>query len=121
MQCRCSHPAHAPVFPTHSGLGSQAVGHWVSLPDSQPISENSADPNCRCGCNRPEFEFNGGTDAPSDGLSPDIPDSPLELVWEASDDISDDSEYVSIKATDLADMLSDLRDCRCNASCKAPE
>lgn len=106
--CRCSTPSPTPK--------PHAVGEWQGLPITPPIlnlkgSQSHELAQCACGCQ----EYTPGLSRTLQGDSElDIPVLPLELVYEDDDGPSDDHEYVSIKATEFAEMVSDLRACTCH-------
>lgn len=107
IPCRCTTPH--PIGSTH------VIGSWSPLPEAAP-REPVKSPlthellNCACGCQ----EYVPGAQGISQGFSePDIPVLPLVVEYEDDDGPSDDHEYVSIKATEFADMVSALRSCTC--------
>lgn len=112
-QCRCPNAHHGPS-PIGTSLGNGVVGNWQALPGPTvaPDSGNSEHTlkQCECGCN----EYSGTSPiAPTDVDSLDIPALPIQLDYVDDDEPSDDHEYVSIKATELADMLSEIKSCTC--------
>jgi hypothetical protein len=111
MTCRCPDPRHAPQ---PIGTTPNAAG-WSPLPEHAPRNDSLPPRNCDCGCN--EYSPAGtllGTPRPfSVDSLPEVPVLPLVLEYEDDDGPSDDHEYVTIKATEFADMLSDLRSCTC--------
>lgn len=76
--------------------------------------EERALAQCRCGCNvyRPQE----ATDSNLTAFQP-IPGTPtttlLELTYEDDTELSDDHEYISIKITELAEMLARINNCNC--------
>lgn len=94
---------------------SQSLGEWVALPEDAPRKASEAPRNCECGCNEysPAVSPSEFPRAHSVDSLPDIPALPLLVEYEDDDGPSDDHEYVSIKATEFADMVSALRSCTC--------
>lgn len=106
-QCRGSHPIG-------TSLGGGVVGHWAPLPGTQLGTDNVNSDRppkaCNCGCN----VYSGTSPVgPTDVDQLDIPALPLILDYEDDDGPSDDHEYVSIKITELSDMVSAIRSCTC--------
>lgn len=115
-QCRCPCSDHTPN-PIGTPLAGHPVGHWAALPDTQLVldSENTEHElkQCECGCNVYQGTSRIG---PTDVDSLDIPVLPLQVHYVDDDDASDDHEYVSVKITELADMVSTIRSCTCQDS-----
>ncbi len=102
------------AHPIGTSLGNGVVGNWQALPGSESVHPSGnterALRQCQCGCN---------VYSPAEAISEfpsglyEIPALPIDLQYEDDDGPSDDHEYVTIKATEFADMLSDLRSCTC--------
>lgn len=112
-QCRCPHSAHGP-YPIGTSLGNGVVGNWESLPEDNRGNAPHALRNCECGCNAysPSLDPGEFPSGHSEGLS-DIPALPLTVEYENDDGPSDDHEYISIKITELSDMVSAIKSCTC--------
>lgn len=108
-QCRCPDSNHGPL-PLGTSLGGGVVGNWQALSDTPMEVDISSDVHelkqCECGCNTYQGTSNIG---PTDVDSLDIPVLPLTLDYEDDDAPSDDHEYVSIKATEYAELLNKVR------------
>jgi hypothetical protein len=108
-QCRCPDSNHAPPV-IGTSLGNGVVARWASLPDTPgknktgPLSHELA--QCACGCNTYSESLSAG---PVDFDALDIPVLPIQLDYVDDDEPSDDHEYVSIKATEYAQLLSKVR------------
>jgi hypothetical protein len=112
-ECQCAGPDHsAPTIGTT--LGNGLVGQWQALPGpvveaNTGLSERELK-QCTCGCNT----YSGtASNAPTDVDSLDIPALPIQLDYVDDDGPSDDHEYVSVKITELSDMVSAIRSCTC--------
>jgi len=109
--CSCEDP----LVPPSQGIGSippsRISGQWALMED--PSTERPLR-NCECGCNAySPLPTPIGIPSPYSEALRDIPALPLTVTYEDDDGPSDDHEYVTIKATEFADMLSDLRACTC--------
>lgn len=108
-QCRCPDPNHG-ANPFGTSLPDGVEGNWRPLSDAR--LKANIKPNvhelkqCECGCNTYQGTSNIG---PTDVDSLDIPVLPLTLDYEDDDAPSDDHEYVSIKATEYAELLNKVR------------
>lgn len=112
--CTCN---DTPYENPSQGIGSvptpQDSGIWHPMEDPKP---QTALRNCECGCNvySPAKTLPSNC-CPYSGALRDIPVLPLTVTYEDDDAPSDDHEYVTIRATEFADMLSDLRACTCQS------
>ena len=110
--CRCPYAHHgpSPIGP----LGGGVVGEWlpVSGPDVEANSESTEHvlKQCECGCNTYQGTSPIG---PTDADSLEIPVLPIQLDYVDDDEPSDDHEYVSVKITEFADMMSAIKSCTC--------
>lgn len=112
-QCRCPNATHNPSA-IGTSLGSGLVGHWQALPghsvDTDSGNSDRELKQCECGCNVYQGTANTG---PTDVDQLDLPALPLILEYEDDDGPSDDHEYVSVKITDLAEMIKANQSCTC--------
>ena len=99
---------HSPALDT--SLGNGMVGAWQAIPETSggPVERDLK--QCECGCNVYQGTAPVG---PTDVDSLDIPALPIQLDYVDDDDPSDDHQYVEIKITELADMVSALKSCTC--------
>lgn len=109
----CTHCSPNPPLGSPSigpSNGSASVGAWQPLPGpvKAPLSHELK--QCACGCNTYQGTSPIG---PTDVDQLDIPVLPVIMDYVDDDEPSDDHEYVSIKATEYADMVSALRSCSC--------
>lgn len=113
QQCRCPNPHHSPS-PLGTSLGNGVVADWQPLPGTNAGKPSDGPRNCSCGCNVyiPASDMRG-VPGPYSEFPSDIPVLPLALEYEDDDEPSDDHEYISIRATDFADILARLRSCSC--------
>lgn len=115
MHTHCVCPECEAIRPTvGTPLAGHPVGHWAALPGTN-VGTHSGNSErqlrqCECGCNT----YSGTSPiGPIDVDSLDIPALPIQLDYVDDDDASDDHEYVSVKITELADMVSTIRSCTC--------
>lgn len=107
------HPCPSPEgesLPIGHSIGNASVSAWTPLPGPVNGAVSHELKQCDCGCNVYQGTASVG---PTDVDQLDIPALPVILEYEDDDGPSDDHEYVSILATEYADMVSALRSCTC--------
>jgi hypothetical protein len=109
--CTCTTNEYSPITHTHD------IGIWAPLPEDASRRDTESPRTDSCGCNeyRPAGILPGSQNPFSDDPLPEVPLLPLTVEYEDDDDPSDDHEYLSVKITEFADMVSALRSCTCQS------
>jgi hypothetical protein len=113
-QCRCPYPHQGPQG-IGIPLGTGVIGQWQPLP-LEANRQEATQPVLSHGYGDDEYSLTHtptGSPRAHSVYPPPIPVLPLTVEYEDDDAPSDDHEYVSVKITELADMVSVVRSCTC--------